>query len=69
MELFQCVAGYRWTNDKIQEILAQVQKIYSTTRFRLAVVIYRDFDMKDKSFQIQDFVEDCEIVKDFLSNC
>ena len=55
------------TMNKVKEILNQVQKIYATTRFRLAAVIYRDFDMGEKSFQIQSFVEDCETIEKFLS--
>lgn len=43
-----------------------MQKIYKGFSFRIAVVVYRDFDMGSNSFEIQPFIQDVSKIESFL---
>ena len=56
------------TKEKTLEILKGVKETYKETKFRIAVVIYRDFDMGQKSFDVLQFTDNPRAVPEFLSH-
>lgn len=56
------------TRAKVRDIITEVQNVYRDCKFRLAVVAYRDFDMKAASFNVQPFTEDPRTIQNFLDS-
>lgn len=54
------------TKGRVNEIIKEAQRHHSQCTFRIAIVVYRDFDMKQKSIEIQPFTEDPKLIEDFL---
>jgi hypothetical protein len=55
------------TKGKITKIIKSVQNIYPASKFFISVVVYRDFDEGDKSFQVLPFTSSASDVVNFLS--
>ena len=56
------------TKEKTLEITTEVKETYKETKFRIAVVIYRDFDMGHRSFDILNFSDNQHAVPEFLTH-
>jgi len=54
------------TKEKVMNIIQEAQAAYPQTHFRLAVVVYRDFDMGPRSMQVQPFTPEIKQIQKFL---
>ena len=52
----------------IKDIIVRVEKTYPTIKLRIAVIIYKDFEVNDGKCEILDFTEDGKKVVEFLKS-